>query len=50
MWKRGERGDGARRKTKNAQKSKAKGMKGHKADLCPGRGPGALNTGLAKGF
>ena len=41
LWKGGERRDRAGRRTKNTQKWKGKGMRGHKADLPPrGRAPG----------
>lgn len=47
----GEIRDRTRRRAKNVQKSKAKGMRGHKADP-PSleQGPGPLNTGLPRGF
>ena len=47
-----ERGDRARRRTKNSQKWKGKGMgRGSEANLNPrGGGPGPSNTGLGRGF
>ena len=36
MWTVGERGDRARRRTKNSQKLEGEGMRGHEADLVPG--------------